>query len=469
MSWEVKPVTTWSVQDVREWLIHSGLGHLAHAVCTENLIDGQALLMLKEEDLRRHPLILPTLGDIKHLIYRVNTLRAGVNITDEREKISLGLIKSTSFQSEVVDCSTSDSESEISSTQNGNGHNHAGSPHNPTYPMNGGVPLLPLCSTCSMHLRSSRFNRSTSLESEKWKTALAMGYGLCVSWLTAVTMTVVHDRVPDMEKYPPLPDLLLDNIPHIPWAFDMAEVTGMTLFVIWILVLLFHKHRFILARRFFSIAGTIFLLRCVTMLITSLSVPGVHLDCKPAPYGTWAKRLHAAYIIWSGGGMSIQGVRTCGDYIFSGHTVSLTLLNFFITEYTSRNIYFLHTFTWVCNCFGIFFILAAHEHYSIDVFIAFYITSRLFLYYHTLVNNRALFKSHQSFDAKRTWFYFPLFSFFEQNIDGRIPNEFELPLTSVDLHNIVIKFSHKFSTFSEKLPSPRSRGIKREKSKSKVK
>lgn len=71
--------------------------------------------------------------------------------------------------------------------------------------------------------------------------------------------------------------------------------------------------------------------------------------------------------------------------------------------------------------FGIFFILAAHEHYSIDVFIAFYISSRLFLYYHTLANNQALMSN----DSTRTRIWFPLFSYFESSVDGIIPNEYD--------------------------------------------
>ena len=45
----------------------------------------------------------------------------------------------------------------------------------------------------------------------------------------------------------------------------------------------------------------------------------------------WSK-LQRALVIWKGFGMQLQGVRTCGDYMFSGHTVVVTMLNFFITE-----------------------------------------------------------------------------------------------------------------------------------------
>lgn len=72
--------------------------------------------------------------------------------------------------------------------------------------------------------------------------------------------------------------------------------------------------------------------------------------------------------------------------------------------------------------FGIFFILSGHEHYSIDVFIAFYITSRLFLYYHTLANNQAL---NNNVDSCRTRIWFPLFSFFESSCNCMVPNEYE--------------------------------------------
>lgn len=72
---------------------------------------------------------------------------------------------------------------------------------------------------------------------------LILGYAFLVTWITAFVMVVVHERVPDSKRYPPLPDVFLDNVPHISWAFFACEVTGSLLFTVWVCVLIVHKSR----------------------------------------------------------------------------------------------------------------------------------------------------------------------------------------------------------------------------------
>jgi hypothetical protein len=58
---------------------------------------------------------------------------------------------------------------------------------------------------------------ATHLDPEIGKTFLSITYFVVVTIITSLVMVTVHDRVPDMKKYPPLPDIFLDNVPLIPW------------------------------------------------------------------------------------------------------------------------------------------------------------------------------------------------------------------------------------------------------------
>lgn len=62
------------------------------------------------------------------------------------------------------------------------------------------------------------------MPSALFRLAFSILWCAAVTFASAGVMTFVHDRVPDMDKYPPLPDVVLDHIPVIPWAFEASEV-----------------------------------------------------------------------------------------------------------------------------------------------------------------------------------------------------------------------------------------------------
>ena len=196
-------VLSWSCSDVSNWLISEDFGRDYEKLFFTHRIDGVVLLSLTEADLRNPPLSINVLGDIKKLWMAIRRFQ----VLNEAPKASRGHHfngRNGRLQSEVSECSLSEEE-----------------------------------------LSFNTINRH-KLKPEYLKLFLSYIYMSMGLLMTAYVMVVVHDRVPDMTTYPPLPDLMLDNIPHIPWAFQMCEVAGVILMSTFLTILVFHKHRYII-------------------------------------------------------------------------------------------------------------------------------------------------------------------------------------------------------------------------------
>lgn len=172
-------------------------------------------------------------------------------------------------------------------------------------------------------------------------------------------------------------------------------------------------------RRIFLMMSILYFLRSITMYVTVLPVSSTTYFCSPKLSNSTTPLIIAkrAFQLMSGFGLSINGKHTyCGDYIYSGHTVMLVLGYLIISECKSiiwiailpnttdsrtnvffntdlqKRFYVLHWIAWTNALVGVLMVLLAHGHYTIDVLIAYYITTRLFWVYHTLANNCFLLK-----------------------------------------------------------------------------
>ena len=106
-----------------------------------------------------------------------------------------------------------------------------------------------------------------------------------------------------------------------------------------IFIVLFY--RFIVLRRIFLLVGIHYYYRALTMYVTALPKPNEQYQCAPKTGNDTTPLIIFQRVLklLSGMGLSINGKHVyCGDYIYSGHTMTLIMTYLVIKEckyYTS--------------------------------------------------------------------------------------------------------------------------------------
>lgn len=267
-----------------------------------------------------------------------------------------------------------------------------------------------------------------NIKGEPIKTLLA-GIFLIFAWVaTTTSLALTHERVPEIDS---LPDFTLDNIKTQSWGLDASEIVIMICTLMAFLVSIFHKHRFIVLRRIFLLVGIHYYYRAVTMYLTVLPKPNEHYTCAPKTGNeTTALVIFQRVLkLLSGMGLSINGKHIyCGDYIYSGHTMTLLMTYLVIKEYSPKKWYLLHYLSMALTIFGIVALLLGRGHYSIDVLIAYWITTRLWWIYHTIAKHDMLRASeNEDNHLNKVWWWY-IFTYFEGRVPTQLPREYGWPL-----------------------------------------
>jgi shingomyelin synthase len=209
----------------------------------------------------------------------------------------------------------------------------------------------------------------------------------------------------------------------------MSEIAMLSNTIMAITITMLNKHRWTLLKRVLLISAMLYGGRAISMLVTQVPVADPKYYCSPKLNDTSVTLvLERAISLVSGLGLSIGGKHVlCGDYIYSGHTVVLVHGYYIVRYYTPRRWWPLHTLSWFLAVFGVVCLLLSRGHYTVDIVIAYWITSRLFIAYHTMCAIPALrHRTHVNLMSKMCWFR--LFLYMEKDIPCKVPLRFEWPL-----------------------------------------
>lgn len=184
-----------------------------------------------------------------------------------------------------------------------------------------------------------------------------------------------------------LPDLGHDILPYID-DFELPNsIVEMQLYM-FLGLLLTHPKRMVVFRRSTLIMSIVYMLRSITVLLTSLP------DSSRVCYEQFTDPLTGSYkaakmfptVFFKALEIFLNLGRdvTCGDMIFSGHTSVLILVCLVFRKYCINRVgrgvvYFI-------TLIGLIAILCSHLHYTIDVIAAIAVTSWTFTKYHNSIH-----------------------------------------------------------------------------------
>jgi shingomyelin synthase len=270
------------------------------------------------------------------------------------------------------------------------------------------------------------------------KTLVLLLYTLCCLTAMTIVETIVHDRVPLQNETAPLRDVFWNITAKWPFnteygihaAFRATEIIGLILISLAALHVISHRHTSIILRRFFFHFGTVYLYRVFTISLTILPVPKLPPNqCMPPTDGSLRQVLARSFGQLVGGGMDMTGNNMCGDYMYSGHTCVITSATLFILEYSPKRWWLYHYLCQIVAIIGVLCIMISHEHYTIDVLIAYYVCSNHFWMYHTLASSQELKSSSpEKTPLARVWWW-RIFRFMESGVSAPLPRVHSNPFS----------------------------------------
>ncbi|CAK4634892.1 unnamed protein product [Aphanomyces euteiches] len=250
----------------------------------------------------------------------------------------------------------------------------------------GGIPLVLVTQSSSHNIR---------------RTAASLVYFELATFCMCYSNSLAWFRNP--KNLLPLPDLGHDILPL--WkdvtVYDKVyphEAHKIPDIVMGILIgstaifAMIHPLRWKIIQRFFIIYGSLCIMRSVTVICTSL--PDSAEKCRQmTPLGNLQSGAHGweditmrAVLVRSLKLLVPIGEVTCGDMVFSGHSMLMTWHTYY--KWVPGSINYMKVSIWlITQIFGLVTIVWVRMHYTLDVVLALYFTVTVWSSYHRIAND----------------------------------------------------------------------------------